>query len=35
MGRLQGENIRVPYPVRELRARGSALPVETVVEVLN
>jgi small-conductance mechanosensitive channel len=26
------ENIRVPYPVRELRVRG-ALPVETVVEV--
>jgi small-conductance mechanosensitive channel len=27
------ENIRVPYPVRELRVRGGALPVETVVEV--
>jgi small-conductance mechanosensitive channel len=27
------ENIRVPYPVRELRVRGGALPVESVVEV--
>jgi small-conductance mechanosensitive channel len=27
------ENIRVPYPVREIRVRGGALPVETVVEV--
>jgi len=27
------EGIRVPYPVRELRVRGGALPVETVVEV--
>jgi small-conductance mechanosensitive channel len=27
------ENIRVPYPVRELRVRGGALPVETIVEV--
>jgi small-conductance mechanosensitive channel len=27
------EGIRVPYPVRELRIRGGALPVETVVEV--
>src|ERR1700726_755402 len=27
------ENIRVPYPVRELRVRGGALPVETTVEV--
>jgi small-conductance mechanosensitive channel len=26
------ENIRVPYPVREIRVRGGALPVETVVE---
>jgi small-conductance mechanosensitive channel len=26
------EGIRVPYPVRELRIRGGALPVETVVE---
>ena len=25
-------NIRVPYPVRELRVRGGALPVETIVE---
>ena len=27
------ENIRVPYPVRELRVRSGALPVETIVEV--
>jgi small-conductance mechanosensitive channel len=27
------QGIRVPYPVRELRVRGGALPVETVVEV--
>jgi small-conductance mechanosensitive channel len=27
------EGIRVPYPVRELRIRGGALPVETLVEV--
>jgi len=27
------EGIRVPYPVRELKIRGGALPVETVVEV--
>jgi small-conductance mechanosensitive channel len=27
------ENIRVPYPVRELRVRGGALPVESIVEV--
>ena len=27
------EGIRVPYPVRELRVRGGALPVETSVEV--
>src|SRR3569832_452298 len=26
------EGIRVPYPVRELRVRGGALPVESVVE---
>jgi small-conductance mechanosensitive channel len=26
------EGIRVPYPVRELRVRGGALPVETTVE---
>ncbi|MCG6206646.1 mechanosensitive ion channel [Rhodopseudomonas sp. HC1] len=26
------EGIRVPYPVRELRVRGGALPVETIVE---
>ena len=29
------EGIRVPYPVREIRLRGGALPVETVVEVPN
>ena len=27
------EGIRVPYPVREIRVRGGALPVEPVVEV--
>jgi small-conductance mechanosensitive channel len=27
------EGIRVPYPVRELRIRGGAFPVETTVEV--
>jgi small-conductance mechanosensitive channel len=27
------EDIRVPYPVREIRVRGGALPVETIVEV--
>jgi small-conductance mechanosensitive channel len=27
------EAIRVPYPVREIRVRGGALPVETTVEV--
>ena len=27
------EGIRVPYPVREIRVRGGALPVETAVEV--
>jgi small-conductance mechanosensitive channel len=27
------EGIRVPYPVRELRIRGGALPVETIAEV--
>lgn len=26
------ENIRVPYPVREIRVRGGALPVETVTD---
>jgi small-conductance mechanosensitive channel len=26
------EGIKVPYPVREIRVRGGALPVETVVE---
>jgi len=29
------EGIRVPYPVREIRVRGGALPVETTVEVPN
>jgi small-conductance mechanosensitive channel len=29
------EGIRVPYPVRELRVRGGALPVGTTVEVSN
>lgn len=27
------EGVRVPYPVREIRIRGGALPVESVVEV--
>src|ERR1700681_3548672 len=27
------EGIQVPYPVREIRVRGGALPVETMVEV--
>lgn len=26
------ENIRVPYPVREIRVRGGALPVESVID---
>ncbi|KWV53929.1 mechanosensitive ion channel protein MscS [Bradyrhizobium macuxiense] len=30
---FKGRGIRVPYPVRELRVRGGALPVESVVEV--
>lgn len=29
---FKDENIRVPYPVREIRVRGGALPVETVIE---
>jgi small-conductance mechanosensitive channel len=29
------EGIQVPYPVREIRVRGGALPVETTVEVSN
>jgi small-conductance mechanosensitive channel len=29
------EGIKVPYPVREIRIRGGALPVETAVEVPN
>jgi small-conductance mechanosensitive channel len=29
------EGIRMPYPVREIRVRGGALPVETTVEVSN
>ena len=27
------EGIRVPYPVREIRVRRGALPVETTVEI--
>lgn len=30
---FKGNAIKVPYPVRELRVRGGALPVESVVEV--
>ena len=30
---FKGNGIKVPYPVRELRVRGGALPVESVVEV--
>ncbi|WGS21300.1 MULTISPECIES: mechanosensitive ion channel domain-containing protein [unclassified Bradyrhizobium] len=30
---FKGRGIHVPYPVRELRVRGGALPVESVVEV--
>ncbi|RTL53688.1 MAG: mechanosensitive ion channel [Bradyrhizobiaceae bacterium] len=30
---FKAEDIRVPYPVREIRVRGGALPVETVVEL--
>lgn len=30
---FKAENIRVPYPVRELRVRGGALPVETIADV--
>jgi len=29
------EGIRVPYPVREIRIRGGALPVDTTVEIPN
>jgi len=29
---FKNEGIRVPYPVREIRVRGGALPVETVIE---
>jgi small-conductance mechanosensitive channel len=29
------EGIRMPYPVREIRIRGGALPVESTVEVSN
>jgi small-conductance mechanosensitive channel len=32
---LKREGIRVPYPVREIRIRSGALPVETTVEVSN
>jgi small-conductance mechanosensitive channel len=34
-GVFKREGIRVPYPVREIRIRGGALPVETTVEVSN
>jgi small-conductance mechanosensitive channel len=30
---FKAEGIKVPYPVREIRVRGGALPVESVVEV--
>jgi small-conductance mechanosensitive channel len=30
---FKSEDIRMPYPVREIRIRGGALPVETSVEV--
>jgi small-conductance mechanosensitive channel len=29
---FRDNNIRVPYPVREIRVRGGTLPVETVIE---
>jgi small-conductance mechanosensitive channel len=29
------ENIKLPYPVREIRVRGGTLPVDTTVEVSN
>ena len=29
------ENIRVPYPVREIRVRSGSLPLEAIVEVPN
>ncbi len=29
------EGIRLPYPVQEIRIRGGALPIETMVEVSN
>jgi len=29
------EGIRAPYPVREIRVRGGALPVDTTIEVSN
>ena len=32
---FEREGIRMPYPVREIRIRGGALPVETTVEVPN
>jgi small-conductance mechanosensitive channel len=32
---LKREGIRVPYPVREIRIRSGALPLETTVEVSN
>jgi len=33
--KFKHEGIKVPYPVRELRFRGGALPVDTTVEVSN
>ena len=33
--KFKHEGIKVPYPVRELRVRGGALPVDTTVEVSN
>src|SRR5579863_6221633 len=35
MDNVKSEGIRVPYPVREIRVRGGALPVDTTVEVSN
>ena len=34
-GAFKREGIHVPYPVREIRVRGGALPVETAVEASN
>ena len=30
---FKDNNIRVPYPVREIRVRGGALPVDTPLEI--